>query len=183
MEEKIRDTLMRNFRFSIKLLPSPEARLGAKSSIAFASTVPDQKDSGKNKALGVGAFQECSGLEVAMDTQEIKEGGRNDGVIQRVGRASYSPIVLKRGMFYTEGAAVNSDLWKWIQNIVAGIRPVPRYDGLIEIYGSTNDVVATWIFERGLPNKISGPSLNAQTGEIAIEELTIAHQGLSLGGV
>jgi hypothetical protein len=32
-----------------------------------------------------------------------------------------------------------------------------------------------------LPAKIRGPQLNAKTGEIAIEELTIAHEGLRLG--
>ena len=36
------------------------------------------------------------------------------------------------------------------------------------------------VFERGLPAKIKGPELNAKTGEIAIEELTIAHEGLRL---
>jgi hypothetical protein len=32
-----------------------------------------------------------------------------------------------------------------------------------------------------LPVKVSGPSLNAKTGEVAIEELDIAHEGLRLG--
>jgi len=41
-------------------------------------------------------------------------------------------------------------------------------------------VRATWMFDRGLPAKIRGPELNAKTGEIAIEELTIAHEGLRL---
>ena len=41
-------------------------------------------------------------------------------------------------------------------------------------------VVARWIFDRGLPIKVAGPTLNAKTGEIAIEELHIAHEGLRL---
>ena len=43
-----------------------------------------------------------------------------------------------------------------------------------------DDIVASWTYERGLPAKISGPQLNAKTGEIAIEELHIAHEGLRL---
>jgi hypothetical protein len=43
-----------------------------------------------------------------------------------------------------------------------------------------NQVVATWVFDRGLPAKIRGPELNARTGEIAMEELHIAHEGLRL---
>ena len=39
---------------------------------------------------------------------------------------------------------------------------------------------ATWTFDRGLPIKVIGPTLNAKTGDIAIEELHIAHEGLRL---
>jgi phage tail-like protein len=165
------DTLMRNFRFAVNLRASETARLGE----------GPRSDSGQaGEALGDGGFQECSGLDISMDVQEIKEGGRNDGVIQRIGRATYSPIVLKRGMFYSRDGTVNQDLWRWIQNIVAGVRPITRYDGVVEVMGHEQDVVATWIFERGIPSKIAGPQLNASSGDIAIEELTIAHQGLKL---
>lgn len=117
-----------------------------------------------------------------MDVQEYLEGGRNDGVIKRVGRAKYSAIVLKRGMFYGAGGAVNSDLWRWIQDVVAGKRPVARYDGKIRVMSSGENTAATWVFDRGLPMKIRGPELNAKTGEVAIEELHIAHEGLRLVG-
>jgi phage tail-like protein len=40
--------------------------------------------------------------------------------------------------------------------------------------------VARWAFTRGLPSKVTGPALNAKTGEIAIEELHIVHEGLRL---
>ena len=49
--------------------------------------------------LGDGYFAECSGLELEADIKEHLEGGRNDGVVRRVGRVKLSPIVLKRGMF------------------------------------------------------------------------------------
>ncbi len=113
------------------------ARSDFRSSFAKARDVesgsqsPDDSPSGA--PLGDGAFQECSGLEVEMDVQEYQEGGRNDGVIRRVGRAKYSPVVLKRGMFFSAGGEVNRDLWGWIQGVVAGRRPVARYDGVIQV--------------------------------------------------
>jgi phage tail-like protein len=162
-------TLLRTFRFRVQLRKAPQAISGAPAPAGAPAGDP----------LGDGAFQDCSGLEVEMDVQEYLEGGRNDGVIRRVGRGKYTNIVLKRGMFYGDGE-VNRDLWVWIQSIVSGTRPVPRYNGIIEVMGSTDDVVATWTFDRGLPAKIKGPELNAKTGEIAIEELTIAHEGLRL---
>jgi phage tail-like protein len=132
-------------------------------------------------ALADGGFQECTGLDIEMDVQELVEGGRNDGVIRRIGRGKYTNLVLKRGMFYPPGGSVKSELWDWLQRLLSGVRPVARYDGIIEVFDpSGNDVVATWVFDRGLPAKIAGPQLNAKTGEIAIEELTIAHEGLRL---
>lgn len=64
--------------------------------------------------------------------------------------------------------------------MTSGVRPVARYDGVIEVLGYGQDVVATWVFDRGLPARISGPRLDAKTGDIAIEELQIAHEGLRL---
>jgi len=162
--------LLRAFRFQVKLRKSPTVQSG--------SQLPT--DSPTGTALADGAFQECSGLEVEMDVQEYQEGGRNDAVIRRVGRAKYIPIILKRGMFYGDGGKANRELWIWIQGIVRGERPVPRYDGIIQVMSSRMDVSATWVFDRGLPLKIHGPELNAKTGEVAIEELHIAHEGLRL---
>lgn len=166
------DQLLRSFRFHVKLSKSPAAQSG--------SQAPTDNPTGT--ALGDGAFQECSGLEVEMDVQEYLEGGRNDGVIKRVGRAKYSAIVLKRGMFYGQSGIANRDLWRWIQGVVAGERPVARYDGIIRVFSSGENPSATWVFDRGLPMKIRGPELNAKTGEVAIEELHIAHEGLRLVG-
>jgi phage tail-like protein len=165
--------LLRTFRFQVKLLQSSFEAEGQEleavsSSLRLGGT-----------ALADGAFQECTGLDVELDVQELVEGGRNNGVIRRVGRAKYSPIVLKRGMFYS-GDAVNRDLWTWLEDVASGVRPVRRYDGIVEVMSVGTSVVARWLFERGLPAKVTGPQLNAKTGEVAIEELHIAHEGLRL---
>jgi phage tail-like protein len=165
--------LLRAFRFRVKLLSSPEVELGAKST-AFPNAAPS------GGMLSDGAFQECTGLDIEMDVQEYQEGGRNNGTIRRVGRAKYQNLVLKRGMLWSTGAGVDRRLWNWLQDTVNGTRPVTRYDGIVEVMGTTNDVVASWVFRRGLPAKLAGPQLNAKTGEIAIEELHIAHEGLRL---
>jgi phage tail-like protein len=165
-------SLLRAFRFEVRLLRSPVAVEGSgaelSSTLGLAGT-----------ALADGAFQECTGLDVELDVQELVEGGRNDGVIRRVGRAKYQPIVLKRGMFYS-GGAVNRDLWAWLQDIASGVLPVRRYDGIVEVMSVGDQVVARWLFQRGLPARVAGPQLNAKTGEVAIEELHIHHEGLRL---
>lgn len=162
-----------NFRVSLKQSAPRGARLSG-----------DGQDSGGEEILGDGGFQECSGLEIEMDVQEHQEGGRNDGVVRFVGRGRYSNLVLKRGMFHAADGEVNPQLWLWIQQALDGRHPVRRYDGVVEVLDRRGEpasrVVATWAFSRGLPAKISGPSLDARTGEIAIEEIQIAHEGLRL---
>ncbi len=164
------NTLLRAFRFRVQLRKSPKVEAGSQN----------PTDSPSGTALGDGGFQECSGLEIEMEIEDYQEGGRNDGIIRRAGRARYSPLILKRGMFYGDSGAVNRDLWNWIQQVVSGVRPIARYDGIVQVMSVGDEVAATWVFDRGLPARIRGPELNARTGEIAIEELHISHEGLRL---
>lgn len=156
--------LVQTFRFAVTLTASPGPRPATPST------------------LGDGYFAECSGLELEADVKEHLEGGRNDGVVRRVGRAKLSPVVLKRGMFLpAAGQPADPALWDWITVMVTGTLPIPRYDGLVQVYSpDKRREVARWVFVRGLPSKVTGPALNARTGEIAIEELHIVHEGLRL---
>ena len=173
--------LIQTFRFTVTLT-------AAKSSVP--ASVPQ---------LGIGAFAECSGLELEADVQEYLEGGRNDGVVRRVGRVKLTPLVLKRGMFIpapptpdnpqagagpggSDTGTADSALWDWLTGMVSGQLPIPRYNGLIQVWSPDGRrEVASWTFWRGLPNKVSGPALNAKTGEVAVEELHIVHEGLRFG--
>jgi phage tail-like protein len=159
--------LLRAFQFQVTLTPSSpsDAR-----SFGF----------GGGPGLGDGGFAECSGLDLEMDVQELQVGGRNDGVVRRIGRVKLQPLVLRRGMLYARGGGVNLELWQWLQDVVAGVRPARRYDGMVEVMSVGDEVAARWVFTRGLPAKLAGPQLNARTGEVAIEELHIAHESLRL---
>ncbi|MEU2393281.1 phage tail protein [Streptomyces sp. NPDC007369] len=132
--------------------------------------------------LGDGGFQECSGLGLEADLREYAEGGANDAVVRRVGRVRLQPLVLRRGMVVaTDGGSADTALWDWLHGMVAGGTAVPRYDGDVEVLDPAGRrTLARWTFTRGLPLKILGPALNARTGEIAVEELHIAHEGLRL---
>src|SRR6478735_3203263 len=172
-------SLLTAFRFEVKLLRSPDIVAGRQQPAGGDTGYTPPTGSAE---IGTGGFQECSGLEIEMDIQEYIEGGRNNGTVRRVGRAKYQPLLLKRGLFFRkEGEGqVDAQLWQWMQGILDGVRPVARYDGVVHVMGQDNTVRASWMFDRGLPAKIRGPELNAKTGEIAIEELTIAHEGLRL---
>ncbi|MFF4101575.1 phage tail protein [Streptomyces sp. NPDC001903] len=185
--------LVQTFRFRVRLtrsatpgrtaapppdIPRPPSEAGAPGPAAVA---PGAADAAPDR-LGDGGFQECAGLALEADVREYLQGGANDEAVRRVGRVRLQPLVLKRGMLIAaDGGSADTSLWDWLHGMVAGGAPVPRYDGDVEVLDPAGRrVVAHWTFVRGLPLKITGPTLNARTGEIAVEELHIAHEGLRL---
>jgi len=122
------------------------------------------------ESAAVGGFSECSGLEMSMDPEEYREGGRNSEVLQFPTRIKWSKITLKRGV------AANTDLWDWHYSFVTGNGR--RRDGLIVLMNNLHVPNNIWYFRRGLPVRYSGPSMNASQNSVAIEALEIAHEGI-----
>jgi phage tail-like protein len=129
--------------------------------------------SGDDVPLCSGAFAECTGLEATVEPKVIKEGGNNYGAAQRMGRVSFATVVLKRGMTTTR------DLWQWFQ-MVAGGAYAYRLKVDIEMRDPGGKPVLTWHLARALPVKFKAADLNAKGTEVGIEELHLAHEGLTL---
>ena len=117
-------------------------------------------------------FSECSGLDTALDVEEYREGGNNGGVLLFPTRVTWTHIRLRRGV------TVSRDLWQWHADFAAGAGR--RRDGLVALFDSRRQPVKTWSFRRGLPVRYVGPVLNATQSQVAVEEIEIAHEGLSL---
>jgi len=119
-------------------------------------------------------FRECSGLTSESQAIEYKEANK-DGVtvIKKVpGVLKWSDITLKRGITDI------MELWAWRTQVEEGKVDAARKNGSIVLYNQANTEVARWNFTDGWPMKISGPQLNAGSDDIAVEEITIAHEGL-----
>ena len=119
-------------------------------------------------------FRECSGLSTESQVIEYKEANK-DGVtvIKKVpGVLKWDNITLKRGITDI------TELWEWRKKVEEGKVDDARKNGSIVLYNQANTEVARWNFENGWPTKVSGPTLNAGSDEIAVEEVTIAHEGL-----
>lgn len=128
---------------------------------------------GDAKALVNAAFAECDGLEMNMEVKTIREGGANDRQIRLNGPVSYGQLTLKRGM--TEGF----DLWRWFRDSVAD--PRLRADAEVVLLAPDGATVrARFSLARCVPVKLKAPGLNARDGQIAIEELQMAYETLTL---
>ena len=54
-----------------------------------------------------------------------------------------------------------------------------RKDGVITLMDESGAPALAWSWRRGLPVKWSGVTMNAQQSQIVIEQLDIAHEGLT----
>jgi phage tail-like protein len=120
--------------------------------------------------LLLGGFSECSGLDMALEVEEYKEGGRNGAVLKFPTRVTWSPLVLKHGM------GAGSGLWDWHYDFAKG--KGKRKDGIITLMNDLHIPSHIWHFRRALPTKYNGPALIAGQSTIAIEGLEIVHEGL-----
>lgn len=123
-------------------------------------------------------FSEVSGLEISVELESYNEGGYHHGARQLWKRAKPGNLVLKRGM------TVDSGFWDWVQRCMNGPFPLPYLSGQVLVLspgGLTGGPAACFNFENGLAVRVSAPGLNASGGALPIEELHIAHEGLSRG--
>ncbi len=122
-----------------------------------------------------GAFAECTGLEATMEPKVIKEGGLNYGAHQRVGPVTFATVVLRRGM------TLNTDLWNWFQQVTLSGSYTNRMDvDIRHLDFDHQTVVRTWHLDRAMPVKFKSADLSAKSGELAIEELHLVHEGFKL---
>jgi len=120
-----------------------------------------------------GSFSEALGLEATMSPRAIREGGRNFGQVQRPGPTAFGSLTLKRGI------TSQADLWTWFDLVANRERFGRLLNAAIDIYSGT-DVAFTWKLVNVLPVKFKAPDLNATATQVAIEELQLAFEQLSL---
>lgn len=120
-------------------------------------------------------FSEVDGLEMTMEPKTIREGGNNTMAVHLVGPVSYAQLTLKRGM------TPNFDLWKWFAKVNSpGFRGVRSRLEVIVISSDGEREDARFVAEGCMPVKIKAPGLNAKEGQIAIEEMQVVYQSLTL---
>lgn len=123
-------------------------------------------------AIPPARFTECSGLEFESETFDYKEGGEHAKVHRFPGRFKQTNLTLKRGI-----ALDGKQLWKWVTNMVQG--KIKTYNVTVSLWDpSGQQALRTWTFMKAYPIKWSATALTAEQNAIAIETLTLAHQGM-----
>ena len=118
-------------------------------------------------------FRECSGLDSSQNAGQYREGTDKNLAVRKIpGLNTYSDITLSRGI------TSDSKLWDWREKAMKGT--VERHDISITLLDDTGAPKITWNLFACWPTKWAGPSLNATSDEVAIEQLTLAYERIEV---
>lgn len=115
---------------------------------------------------GIGSEHEVVDHKVTDDNQKP--------IMMKIpGRLTWGEITLKRGI------TDNRDVWDWRKMVEDGQVEQARSSGSVIMYDQEGTPVAQWDFVRAWPSKVSGPGISSENSEIAVEEMTVVHEGIT----
>ncbi|NOU50544.1 phage tail protein [Pseudoalteromonas sp. JBTF-M23] len=121
------------------------------------------------------SFSEVSGLDIEFEPITYKDGEGNR--VHMPGQQTDINIMLKRGI-----GDKHSELYKWLSTVNGNM--VHKRDIVISLVGARPDKVdpespaaleplLTWTVSGAFPTKLTGPSLNASSSDIAFESVDL----------
>lgn len=121
----------------------------------------------------VACFSECSGLNAEIEKEVYLEGGVNDQQRISLGHTRFSDVTLKRGV------TDDSTFSKWFSEIFE--RQTKRRNVNILVFNQAGELMRSWTLVGAIPVAWRTPNLEADGSSVAIEELTLAFEGLKVG--
>ena len=117
----------------------------------------------------LGNWQKCEGLNVEYDVHEYREGGQNGYVHKLPGRAKYENVKLTRPVDSSTMSVAS-----WLASIQMR---ATRGTAQITVLDPSGAEIADWVLIEVLPIRWSGPSLDVNGNQIAMETLELVHNG------
>ncbi len=126
------------------------------------------------EGVEVAYFTECTGIgsENQVIEHKVVDKGGKELTMKIPGRRTWGDLTLKRGV------TGEMQIWDWRDMVEKGEMERARRNGSVVMYDRDYVEVARWDFTNAWPSKVSGPSLDAASTDIGIEEITIVHEGL-----
>jgi phage tail-like protein len=119
------------------------------------------------------SFSECSGLGMQIKKNVFHEGGVNDQQRIYLGQAEFADVTLKRGITDNQG------FWKWISSVFT--QTSTRRNVNILVFNQAGETMMSWTLIGAVPIAWKTPAMQADGNAVAIEELTLAYEGLKVG--
>jgi phage tail-like protein len=116
-----------------------------------------------------GGFTRVKGLSREVKHESYREGGVNEYEHKLFTQVTYPVLVLERGL------ALN-DLWQWALDAADG--NVRRRTIRLRLQDEANEKQWAWQIENAIPVKWSLSDLDANSSQVVMETLELAHHGL-----
>ncbi|KGM29031.1 phage tail protein [Photorhabdus luminescens] len=110
-------------------------------------------------------FNSVSGLDISHDVIEYKDGTGN--YYQMPGQYQPINITLRKGVF-----SGDTKLFDWINSIQ--LNQVEKKDISISLTNETGtEILMTWNVANAFPTKLTSPSFDATSNEVAVQEIIL----------
>jgi len=121
-------------------------------------------------------FQSVSGLDVTLDTEQVKEGGENRFEHVLPVRRKCTPLILKRGLLKPS----DSGLTRWLQKAFNDEEVEPVDVVTIKLLNEEHKPLMLWTINNVWPRSWKMGELNAENGAVLIETLELNYNRLIL---
>jgi phage tail-like protein len=119
-------------------------------------------------------FSEVTGLNIEVQPIEYRDGLSPEfSPTKMPGLKKYGNITLKRGVFKSD-----NEYYDWLNTIK--LNTVTRRDINISLLDEEHKPVMKWKIINAWPTKITSPDMKATGNEVAIEQVEIAHEGITI---
>lgn len=118
-------------------------------------------------------FSEVSGLSFTTEVASYAHGAmREYSDIKIPGRQTWSEITLSKGVF-----AGDNEIYDWWKTVEMGT--IERRDITISLLDSAHNPVMVWRVKNAFPSKVEGVTLKADSNDVAVEKMTLVHEGFT----
>jgi phage tail-like protein len=121
------------------------------------------------------SFTECGGLGIQIKKNVFREGGVNNQQRIYLGQTEFTDVTLKRGITDHPG------FWNWLNQLFDETKITERKNVNILLFDRSGETMMSWTLVGAIPVGWKTPPLQADGNAVAIEELTIAYEGLTMG--
>ena len=119
-------------------------------------------------------FSEVTGLNVEVQPIEYRDGLSPEySPMKMPGMKKYGNITLKRGVFKGD-----NEFYDWLNSVK--LNKIERRDITISLLDEDHNPLVVWTVVNAWPSKVTFPDMKATGNEVAVEQLELVHEGISV---
>jgi len=115
---------------------------------------------------------EVTGLEAAIEVVDYRAGdSKENSAVKLAGLRRFSNVTLRRGL------TSDASLWTWFNNVMSGT--MNRTSATIQLLDAQDNPLWSWNLLNAWPCRWAGPTLVANSSELAMETVEICYESLA----